>query len=101
MLTIDTFLSQVRETDWMVRAACKHLDTNLFYPERGDNESVTIAKEVCSTCPVSEQCGEYGIPEVYGFWGGVSPMKRRRERVRRRRGLDPINLVAANNHAEA
>lgn len=96
LLTIEDFLSLNRDRDWMVDAVCKGVDTELFFPERGDNKSVEEAKAICARCPVQSQCGEYGISEVYGFWGGVSPMKRRAERVRRRKGKPPIDLVAAN-----
>jgi WhiB family redox-sensing transcriptional regulator len=39
-----------------------------------------IAKELCKTCPVVEQCRNYGImaAEPYGIYGGLTPEDRGR-----------------------
>ena len=100
-LTLDSFLNIVRDRSWMTRAACRGMDPDMFFPERGSNnkdgktanELINTFKPICETCPVQNECGDYGMPEVYGFWGGVSPMKRRAERVRRNKGEEPRDLV--------
>jgi len=37
------------------------------------------AKDVCSRCPVVDDCLEYavGIRETHGIWGGTSEVERR------------------------
>jgi len=85
LLTIEKFLSDYREREWIKEAACRGMDTDLFFPERGDSEAVNKAKEICSKCSVSKECLEYGYSERFGLWGGLSPMPRRRLRVARKR----------------
>jgi WhiB family redox-sensing transcriptional regulator len=80
LLDLETFLSDYRERDWIKQAACRGMDTNIFFPERGDNAAVQLAKTVCDACPVQTQCREYGEMERFGFWGGTSV--RTRQKVR-------------------
>jgi len=61
--------------DWRAVAACKGMDTDLFYPEgRGRVLRVRedIAKQVCTGCPVARECRQAAAehPERYGIWGG-------------------------------
>ena len=68
----------------MTRAACRGVETELFFPARG--ESTKEAKAVCRACPVREECLEYGldIGEKFGVSGGMSERERRRVRKRRK-----------------
>ncbi|MFT3854164.1 MAG: WhiB family transcriptional regulator [Ilumatobacteraceae bacterium] len=68
---------------WRSQAACLGLDTNLFFPERG--EPTAGAKAVCAICPVRIPCGDWATftNEPLGIWGGLN----RRERKARRRQL--------------
>lgn len=84
LLTIDYFLSDLKERSWIQRAACRGLDTNMFYPERGDKNMAKAARSVCEQCPVIDDCMEYGISEKFGLWGGTSVMERRRLRKQRK-----------------
>lgn len=65
---------------WQTLAACRGMDPNLFYPERGVN--ATPAKAVCEACPVTQECLSYGLMEGVGIWGGTSEKQRRRIRGR-------------------
>ena len=71
------------ETDpsWRLRAACRGMDPDLFFAERG--ESVTDAKLTCLDCPVRTECKDYSLTtrQAYGVWGGVT--ERGRKRLRR------------------
>lgn len=84
-LTLDTFLHEFRDRSWVKRAACRGMDPSLFFPERGENEKVDKAKEICQSCAVRDECAEYGLYEQKGFWGGTSPMARRK--LRKERGI--------------
>jgi WhiB family redox-sensing transcriptional regulator len=80
LLTLESFLSDYRERDWIKDAACRGMDTSIFFPERGDMPSVELAKSICRTCNVQQQCREYGDMERFGFWGGVGVRNRVKER---------------------
>lgn len=68
---------------WMRHAACRGKDREMFFPRRGEN--VSEAKAVCATCPVKAECADYGLPEKYGVWGGLTDQERRVIRRERRR----------------
>ena len=73
------------DTDWMEQAACRGVNPDLFFPERG--ESIKGAKDVCHTCHVQTVCLDYALDhkETWGIWGGAS--ERERRRLRRQRAL--------------
>jgi WhiB family redox-sensing transcriptional regulator len=66
------------ELAWKEEARCKGM-LDLFFPERGENKTVTRAKAVCSMCHVQEQCLNYALEngDVHGIWGGKSERQRR------------------------
>lgn len=71
---------------WWERAACRGLDTELFFPDRG--ESPAEAKAVCATCPVTEDCLWFALgkaddelrPQRSGIWGGETEFARTKMR---------------------
>jgi WhiB family redox-sensing transcriptional regulator len=69
--------------EWRLDAACRDLDTAVFFPETDDETAA--AKAVCASCPVREACLEFAIitRQDDGVWGGLDENERRR--VRRRR----------------
>lgn len=69
---------------WQMAAACRGLDTELFFPARG--ESVSEAKAICAECPVRIDCAEYAFDsgQRFGIWGGATERERRRRRAARR-----------------
>lgn len=85
--------------DWRDRAACKFVDPNLFFPERGDYVSGEYAKAVCAECPVVEPCLQYALDmcESVGIWGGTSARERKRLRSER----NPQNLLRPIPHGTA
>ena len=62
---------------WQQHGACRGVDPNMFFPERG--ESVREAKAVCARCPVRAECLRYALEnhEARGVWGGLSGRERR------------------------
>jgi hypothetical protein len=79
------------------KAACKGLDTELFYPDRDifTLEEEHLFARMCSECPVMLMCLEWGmVHERSGIWGGTTPF--RRQAARRAVGLqvtDPRGLM--------
>lgn len=69
--------------DWQQDALCAQTDPEVFFPDKGGNAAV--AKQVCASCPVSQQCLDYAIAndEPHGIWGGLSDRQRRAEKHRR------------------
>ncbi|NDL60059.1 WhiB family transcriptional regulator [Phytoactinopolyspora mesophila] len=66
-----------QQESWRALAACRGMDTDLFYPEgRGSTlrKREEFAKDICATCPVSSQCREAAArqPERFGIWGGLT-----------------------------
>jgi WhiB family transcriptional regulator, redox-sensing transcriptional regulator len=71
------------DDDWRERAACRGLDPDLFYPERGADPKP--AQRICADCPVREECLDYAMERrEIGIWGGTSEQERRRMKRRRR-----------------
>lgn len=68
---------------WREFAACRGLDPEMFYPDRG--EDPVAAREVCRSCAVQTVCLEFALAhrEKTGVWGGTS--ERERSRIARRR----------------
>jgi WhiB family redox-sensing transcriptional regulator len=73
----------ILEARWQDRAACRGVDPDVFFPERGG--PVAEAKAVCRSCPVIEACREAAIHEKFGIWAGQSERERRKIRAQRRR----------------
>lgn len=65
---------------WREYAACKGMDTDMFFPERGDNKSlVREARKVCSNCDVRKHCLDYALTipdDRYGIFGGFTNTER-------------------------
>jgi WhiB family redox-sensing transcriptional regulator len=69
---------------WHLRAACRGLDPEIFYPVT--DEDAEEAKAVCAECSVRQACLEHALAfrEREGVWGGASERERRRI-IRQRR----------------
>ena len=75
------------ETDWRHRAACRGMETNLFFPVSsagGAPANISEAKRVCNTCPVQQDCLRLADDLVIddGIWGGLTETERRSSRRR-------------------
>lgn len=64
---------------WMDAAVCAQTDPELFFPDGGGNAA--LARRICSTCPVVENCLQYAVEHnEQGIWGGTSAKTRQRMR---------------------
>ena len=68
-----------RRPSWQSQAACRGMGTAIFYPERG--EIAAKAKAVCEGCPVRKACGDSGLMDDFGVWGGMAQRDRQSRRV--------------------
>ncbi len=73
-----TSYSTMSDEDWRERASCRGIDTEEFYPGKG--ESGATAKKICKRCQVRSQCLEYAMAmaDDNGIWGGIGEGERRR-----------------------
>ena len=71
---------------WKSRAACRGMDPELFFPDRGVVPHEAL--KACALCPVRVECREYGQGEKHGVWGGVTQREGRRRRRAQREELD-------------
>lgn len=68
-------------------AACDGMDTDIFFDDLADSKKRAELRELCASCPIIDQCRDWGLNhEVYGFWGGLSADERRG--VRRKLGIN-------------
>jgi WhiB family transcriptional regulator, redox-sensing transcriptional regulator len=72
------------DTEWMARGNCASQPPSLFFPS--DGVGVEIARRICATCPVKNECLEHALVNRidHGVWGGASERERRRILKRRR-----------------
>jgi WhiB family transcriptional regulator, redox-sensing transcriptional regulator len=68
---------------WRLHAACRGVDTDLFYSPEGERGLARTAREqaakaICATCPVKAPCAAYALQhrERYGVWGGLAESER-------------------------
>jgi WhiB family transcriptional regulator, redox-sensing transcriptional regulator len=66
---------------WRESAACRHVDSELFFPvsRRGRAEAeARQAKAICARCPVRRPCLAYALAtrQAYGIWGGYDDEER-------------------------
>jgi WhiB family redox-sensing transcriptional regulator len=94
-------LLDLRDRTWVQDAACRGMNVNAWFPERGD--LVAPLKAICAECPVKEPCAEYATPEKFGIWGGLSERERRAIRRERKHGtqtLPPIQHGSPNGYTQ-
>lgn len=97
---LEEFVAALRTPQWMRQAACKGTDPDLWFPERG--ELTSEARAICQTCPVRQNCLEYGLRERFGIWGGMSERARRQLRHQRTvviSGDRPCRVVGCDQRA--
>jgi WhiB family redox-sensing transcriptional regulator len=71
---------------WVSSAACRGLDPELFFPQRGEI-TYLVAKRVCAGCSVRRECLDFALGSPsgkYGVWGGLSERERRAARREQR-----------------
>lgn len=70
--------------NWREQAACKGVDTKLFYGERGHGKTIyREAKKYCEECSVLADCFQF-VMEVevcsghyrHGYFAGMTPLQR-------------------------
>jgi WhiB family redox-sensing transcriptional regulator len=88
---------------WRADAECRAENATFFYPpahferkpEKDHREG--IARALCSSCAVQQQCLEYSleVAESHGIWGGLNELERKRLLRRRRAESEAAATEAA------
>ncbi|MFI6585015.1 WhiB family transcriptional regulator [Embleya sp. NPDC050493] len=91
--------------DWQLSAACRGVDSALFFHPEGERGAARVAreasaKEVCMRCPVRRQCATHALKvrEPYGVWGGLTEDERVELDSDRRHGVAAERAAAAVAH---
>lgn len=65
--------------EWREGALCATSDPEVFFPEKADTAAADIAKQVCDSCPVVNECLSHALNygERFGVWGGLTAEERR------------------------
>jgi WhiB family redox-sensing transcriptional regulator len=65
-----------RAGGWVDQAACSGHDPEMWFPHKTD--PALKATAICNTCPVLDQCKDYGLahPDLQGLWGGLTEDER-------------------------
>jgi hypothetical protein len=76
-------------------ARCEQIGDVIFFPRVEDPFYYTsLAKKVCSGCPLLQKCRDYAIhTQVHGIWGGTT--RRERERYRAKHNIVAKELRVA------
>ena len=79
--------SRMTADGWPSRAACRGMDTGLWFPISTVAPPDPLVVATCAGCPVRIECLDYAIsrPEKSGTWGGMNEDERAAERRRRMR----------------
>jgi WhiB family redox-sensing transcriptional regulator len=88
-----------KRPDWMADANCRGLNTDLFFPNRG--EPTDDLRQICRRCDVQTECLTYALDndEDKGIWGGLSGRERRQIKSPRVRIPRPIDHGTMAGHA--
>jgi len=89
-------LGVAQGTSWVLRARCRGLSPEIFFPS--DGAGVEVARRYCAECQVRETCLAYALDNhvEQGVWGGASERARRRI-ARERRGTRPITVASGRS----
>ena len=63
---------------WADSAPCRAMALDVFFPPHGGKDSYTLAKSICASCDVRDDCLAYALrtQQPAGCWGGLNPDER-------------------------
>lgn len=64
---------------WRNYALCSQKNQDFWYPPLETDtpeQYYTVGREICHKCPVWKECLENGKKEIWGMWGGLTPVER-------------------------
>jgi WhiB family redox-sensing transcriptional regulator len=84
------------QAHWRKHAACRGMDTNLFYPEQGFNGHVKQrqAQAVCAGCPVQAEC----LQALGRYSGGIVGGQTTAQRTKAHMIKSNLELLQLRDH---
>ena len=64
------------EERWQASAACQGQYIDEYY-DREQGSVLNVTKLLCASCPVIEMCRIASVPEIWGYWAGMTQQDRR------------------------
>lgn len=70
--------------DYWNGAECRNYDPEIFYPDeyltKESHRVINLAKAICNSCVIKEQCLDYAIEsrEEHGILGSMTPQERQK-----------------------
>jgi hypothetical protein len=64
---------------WRAYALCSNKNQDFWYPSlesETPEQFYTVGRAVCHACPVWKECLADGKKEIWGMWGGLTPIER-------------------------
>ena len=80
------------QADWRQSAACRGRPGWMWFPERGDHETLEAARRICLACMVRDQCRAANLDKPVGVFGALSANARRQLRADE---VTPVERTAA------
>lgn len=74
---VELLEARIDENHWRRDAACRSRPVYLFFPARGDHQTLAAAKKICGACFVRAECLQANLDERDGVYGGLSGHERR------------------------
>jgi len=77
-------INHISRPPWSRHAACRNIDTTVFFPKPGC--SAAAAKAICADCDVVQECAALALADhgLDGVWGGLTVGER--DRIRQHQG---------------
>ena len=78
-------LKLVDRKDWIKDAACVGMDPEIFFSDTRrvkTKPETRLALDTCNKCPVSEECLQENMGELFGIFGGKTAEERQKIRSR-------------------
>jgi hypothetical protein len=80
---VEVLEQRIDQADWRASAACRGRPAWIWFPARGDHETLAAARRVCGACLVRDQCLDANLDTRDGVYGGLSAKERRELRKNR------------------
>lgn len=89
----------------LAKCTSPSIDPDIFFMDDKNDEDYSaiqteIARSICFTCELREQCLKYAIEEdEEGVWGGTTTYERRVAKTRKRRNYVPLGRASISEKA--
>ncbi len=72
LLDLAEIVEERNEQPWRAEAACRNRPSYLWFPARGDRETLDRAIRICRACMVRDECRAANLDKREGVYGGLT-----------------------------